>query len=553
MDPTSYPQDPAAQMMAYQQHMAYQHAAYQHHMYHQQMMAYHQHYQAAASMGAAADPYAAHYAGVPPDPRYAAHHPDPAEIERRRQEDEQRRRQEDEARRAREDAQRKAEEDKASRNITAMITKLKTATPENIEALRKELKQVMDRELHRAPVGAKSKLTADKDQALKAAEQAVAATLQSRKLLAEKQKEKERLTQSIVKDLTRLVTVAEEKLRLLTEAAAPLESPDISDAMAIDAGQAVEKHAPGAESSAKACSEFLLEKSADIRSIGPGIPVVKLKIPGQPDAAPDSGEALAKLLRRAQELNNTTNMTLAKARQAAGKVNRKKVAKAMFDKIAALFKKYDADKDGFLNRKEAAKYAKSELGFTASEEFLDTFWLKHLQDKQAKGVGPDRFQRLKVAIGIQRDFARDLIRQKDRAEKEKVLATLRVKWQEKVGDAMDLLLAADEVVGKAEIAVIGINGKLGSGSSSKAEVDESLDELQKLASEGRSSMGSVTEVMKGLADGVFATMKADFEEWLVENAKQLNLKLTLMGPRLDRLDGLVVRLRDQAKALPDAK
>merc|ERR1719215_2571494 len=65
-------------------------------------------------------------------------------------------------------------------------------------------------------------------------------------------------------------------------------------------------------------------------------------------------------------------------------------------KIKETFTKYDKDKDGMLNRKEIAAYAKSEFSFAVPDATVDLIY-KVIVAEGGKGVKADDFQRLKAA------------------------------------------------------------------------------------------------------------------------------------------------------------
>jgi len=67
-----------------------------------------------------------------------------------------------------------------------------------------------------------------------------------------------------------------------------------------------------------------------------------------------------------------------------------------------MFKKYDVDEDGFLNRQEVLAYAAGEFGFEMRTEHLDRIFSQLVTPTGAPGIAPPAFQRLRTATAIAR-------------------------------------------------------------------------------------------------------------------------------------------------------
>merc|ERR1740129_2093874 len=90
-----------------------------------------------------------------------------------------------------------------------------------------------------------------------------------------------------------------------------------------------------------------------------------------------------------------------KTKSAHGVAAKKGKAAAVLAERAALFEKYDKDKDGFLNQREVGLYAKGEFAFLFSTE-ASAKVLARLANGKA-GVPRERFQALRMAVGIARE------------------------------------------------------------------------------------------------------------------------------------------------------
>lgn len=88
------------------------------------------------------------------------------------------------------------------------------------------------------------------------------------------------------------------------------------------------------------------------------------------------------------------------------KLDRRAACVAYTEHTKTIFKKYDADADGFLSRREVIAYSEGQFKFKPSDDCLDRIW-RNWVTKDKKGVSLECFQRLKVAIGSARVVARE--------------------------------------------------------------------------------------------------------------------------------------------------
>merc|ERR1719265_1077825 len=151
----------------------------------------------------------------------------------------------------------------------------------------------------------------------------------------------------------------------------------------------------------------------------------------------------------------------------------------------AAFKKFDADKDGKLSRKEIQAFSKGEYKFTLPVEALDNI-CRILIAEGSKGVEQSSFQRVKVMIGIAREEAIDSKRKEAREAREKKIADLKEEMTENIKKAGELIKEAIEAAAKAEKQVepLGASAK----SLTAAEMVTSADESDAVIETAKTSL-----------------------------------------------------------------
>ncbi|CAJ1358852.1 unnamed protein product, partial [Effrenium voratum] len=144
------------------------------------------------------------------------------------------------------------------------------------------------------------------------------------------------------------------------------------------------------------------------------------------------GLTLAQVLQRINEAQKKKDTAVREAGVNKDKLTRKAEAKKKLDAQLLKFKKYDANKDELLDKKEVIAYAKKEFSLTLNDARASKI-LSALAD--GKGVKKDDFQRLKVQIGIVREAQKDLARRKLREEHDKEIEKTKEGLKEKVVEA----------------------------------------------------------------------------------------------------------------------
>jgi len=248
---------------------------------------------------------------------------------------------------------------------------------------------------------------------------------------------------------------------------------------------------------AQACQEFLKAHSAELRALPPNTN----KPPPPPDKSGEDKEeepaeakptlqSLQKVQLRITASKHLLDTETRGFRAAVEAARKKAVAAQEMQRVGGVFKKYDKDKDGALNKKEIQVYAKTEFKFTVPDIALDNIFKAIAQD--GKGVKEADFHRLTVAVGVARERARDLERRKLREAREKELAEQKATAQAK----LDEVTAAVKAV--------------------EAEVAEANKQSRTLATEGKglsstemlAKAGEVEAAVKATAEKVAAATKA---------------------------------------------
>lgn len=205
----------------------------------------------------------------------------------------------------------------------------------------------------------------------------------------------------------------------------------------------------------------------------------------------------------------------------------------------AFFEKYDADKDGMLNRREVLKYAKGEFSFIIPNGVVDSIFKVLAGDSQ--GVKRELFQRLKVSVGVAREKVQDDKRRELRTEKEKKLAQMKEEFQERVVDAAKEVDEAEERIGKAENVQQPMSSTVKDMLSTEMlKLCEAADGAIKEAAE---SVAEARKTVASLPEGC----DAELRPWVIGEEQKLQFKMSRFDARLQKLSTVSTKFRDDAK------
>merc|ERR1719336_1909082 len=184
-----------------------------------------------------------------------------------------------------------------------------------------------------------------------------------------------------------------------------------------------------------------------------------------------------------------------------------------------------------LSKMEVSNFAKGEFRFAVPEEALSRIWRNMVEDGQ-KGVGSDKFQWLKVAIGTARELERDVKRKKEREEKESVLTDMKSDLLERVHEAAKAVDEADKDVGKAEKQVQPLQVKAKTmPAPGMVTLANETDEVIRVA---KGSVGEARRQIDGLSEGIDERFQKDLKAFLSTELKQLEMRMGRMDSRLQR-------------------
>jgi len=450
--------------------------------------------------------------------------------------------QQEEAKKKAELDAKKREENRAAGLIRRVIQKMRMASEVSLDALKKELEEILAKEKKNCgSLEAVVQTEADKsiEQGLaniekfkeqkKKAEEARAQTELKNKEAVEK-------AAALVEELSTLVETAEAKAGVLHQAAEPflskadLELTEVESILKLVA----ETHAE-AKASLKVCSEFLVTNSAWLTPKGS---VAQL--------AAESMAQKAKVLTRLTECTRSIDKSHLATVGQKDKAEKRAAAKKDQGEEKALFKKFDADKDGMLSRGEVQKLAKSEYSCDLSSERLDVMW-KVLVEGKDKGVKFALFQEVKTSIGIARELVKDASRVAVRKEKERLLAEAKAKLEDKFAAWLKRLESSVEAVTKLEEHLQPLMKQ--SSSLSSDEMLMAVDEGDALHETAKTSLADSKKefevIDEDVEDGLKLFVKAE--------SSKLNARAAGLETRISRAVSSIDRIRVQANSRRNAE
>lgn len=453
----------------------------------------------------------------------------------KKQQEEMRKKQDVERVQREQEITQKREEQRAMLNIRRVIQKVRSATSDNIDELKKELEEILQKELdncatqkdrmkQEADVGleqALQRIEMMKEQQRKAEEQRVEAE--------KKRKDALERAEQLLKELEELIGEAEQASKVLKDEAEPLSSgKDLELDEAVATSKAVDEAGREAKDKLRVCTDFIVKKGSEMRV---------QDVPGQPPA--ETKQTMAKLLQRVNECTRNIDSFICSSKELKNKAVQKAEARKKMQEATAIFDKYDVDKDGMLNQKEVLKYAKGEFDFTVPKAAMDLMWKALIEDGE-KGVKKVLFQKIKVSVGIAREKVIDTERKAAREANEKRLAELKAQLQEKLSEAGKTIESIGEKVttiqGEAPLPAKGA-------SMVSAEMLKLSDKTDELVKEAREAVAEAKEELKGISAGA----DVDLQAWLGLEVRKLQASLSTYEPRLTRASNLSVRFREDAR------
>jgi len=296
------------------------------------------------------------------------------EEERRRREEEERQRQhqrrEEEERRRQEEAKRRREEEElrrreqtAAQAVRKVIGRLREATPETLEEICAELKDVQEKEYNNMGTLAQ-KVSTDAENAVREGKRRVEETIERRKREEERRQREEQRRQEEEEKMSQLlsegeeqVKAAEEKVERAATAVKPIEGaateePESILHIAAEVEELVARAKELLESTGNTLTETRHETSEFSNSAR---------------ARKEIGE----FQRRLSEARRTIDQVSSDAKEARVKAVRKSAAMKKDEVQKEQFQRHDTDKDGKLSEAEVLALAKAEYDFVVPTNTLE--------------------------------------------------------------------------------------------------------------------------------------------------------------------------------------
>mmetsp|Transcript_53067 Transcript_53067/g.147727 ORF Transcript_53067/g.147727 Transcript_53067/m.147727 type:complete len:776 (+) Transcript_53067:2-2329(+) len=400
---------------------------------------------------------------------------------------------------------RKREEQRATLAIRRVAQKLRMAPVQNVEEAKKELEEIMAKELTNCN-NLQDKMHEECQAAIKSADAKVQALEEAKRKdeerrAAEEQRRKEQAEKAakLLEDLSGLVGEAEAALHSFTTKAEPLANgTDLASVEEVNevSGAAMSLSAD-AKAKTKACVDFVTANRTDMNP--PRSDLNGNRALGKDVAIPEEAEkpTLPALLGKVNEISKKTETALQAVVANKVKATKKLNAKTKLGSLRQVFQRYDKDGDGVLSRKEVQAFTKSEYTFTIPVGDMDAI-LRVLVDEGKRGVAFDAFQRLKSFIGIFREKARDTNRREARLAKEKEIEAKREELKQKADEVSRRLSEAADEVKKLEAEALPLATKAKDMKST--EMIPLADAVDALVKDAKAAIAKARELIGALSD-----------------------------------------------------
>jgi Ca2+-binding EF-hand superfamily protein len=416
------------------------------------------------------------------------------------------------------------------------------AMPDNIEQLSAEMEAVLMKELSGCGPSAQ-KLHGEKEQAVAFATDRVA------KIKEATQKDEERKAQleaeykeayekaeALQKELDALIVEAEASFGKYKESAATLEDKEIVLDEVEKTFKQIEEAGSSSSDKIKVCTDFVVQK-------GPGMKEPAPPVGHNRDGAVDMKKNMSALLARINECTRGQESIKRSLAMKKDKALKKGAARVKFDKMQAVFDKYDKDKDGMLSRKEILAYSKGEFEFVLSAEGADIICAALLNDG-AKGVKKAQLQELKVSIGIAREKVKDAVLRAEREKREAELAELKKKLEAKIQEASESVKVAEDSMVEAEKATAAVQTEKAPGVSAKAaDLLTEIEECDGTVKAAKESATKASGLCDALSEGVDEQLLGD----VARQSGPLKDRLARLDSRSSALAQKLTKYREEAK------
>eukprot|EP00928_Gymnodinium_smaydae_P019324 TRINITY_DN1739_c3_g1_i1.p1 TRINITY_DN1739_c3_g1~~TRINITY_DN1739_c3_g1_i1.p1 ORF type:complete len:1010 (-),score=412.95 TRINITY_DN1739_c3_g1_i1:307-3279(-) len=430
-------------------------------------------------------------------------------------------------------------EQAAATSIRKVIQALRSGlTPENVEQKKSDLAEALSKELE--ATGSMQELIkkecdlaiANADQTIKTIEENKKRMEEQRALEEQKRQEQAALCAQRTQELAALISSAEELVADFKTKAAPLLELTEMDAQEVETtAAAAEEAGKEAKQKVKECTEFLTQKSAELRE-----PARK---PGETVPAEDPEKpTLRTLAPKLAALSSGMELDLKKCAEGKQKVIRKAAAKKRLTQDRATVAKYDKDGDGVLSRKELQAYAKGEFKYTLPAMDIDGI-CQALVAEGEKGIPVDAFHKLKSAVGICHEKVRDSKLREVRLAREKEVADAREVIQGVITKATEALVAAGESVKTLEETSNPLVKR--AQTDTAKEMNATADEVDSLVEKAKASVAKVRETTTGITSEL-----PELVGFATGESNKLGASCTKLDERINKASSAAAKHREEA-------
>jgi len=454
--------------------------------------------------------------------------------EQRQKMEEQTRKNMEEQKRLAEERKRQFEEQKAAMTLRHFLAqKIRVAKEESeLQVAQQELAELMQQELPKCGTSAE-KVQTECAQAVEITLKRIETVKEQKRKeeerkeeLAKKNREAQEKAAELLKEMSEKVIRAEELLEQLSASTEQLNpEKEMKLEIVTKAANSMGGKADEASEALKLCQDFMREHASNMRAGA-------VKPPG---ATEDDKPTLHQLIQRMSEVQKKKDTLIRDGSTNKEKLLKKAEAKKKMDVQLQKFKRYDADKDEMLNKKEIGQFAKKEYSITLTDQQL-TRILKGFDT----GVKKADFHRLIVQIGIAREMQKDAARKKKREAHEKEIEALKEELLEKVKEADGKYLVVEEKVKALEDDAKPL---LNSKSLTSTEMQPLLEKLEEQATTLKEEISSFKSEIAEMKEGV----DSEVAPWFTQQCRPTDGKTLMLDPRLTRVTAQVTRSKGELK------
>jgi len=457
--------------------------------------------------------------------------------ELRKKQEELRKKKEEEMKRQKELQEQRIKEGKAVFMVRKVIQKVAAATPENLEALEKELEECLKE--HLEDTGSqKDHMKSESDKCLDQAKKRIEMLNEAKRKAQEKKEadekkrqEMEQRAKELLIELSQLLDTAETGVERLKEVCAPLEQGDTQSQEEVDhCAAAVEAAGTETRELVKQCMDFLVKNGPEMKDPPSAAAVV---------GTSEIKQLMAKCLSRINECTKLSDALVAASRAVQLAVARRATASQETSKLKDLFNKYDVDGDQMLSKQEVLAFAKAEFQLTLSVEVLDKLWPRIVEDQ--KGVLFERLHVLKCKLGMQRELLRDQRRKEQREARDKVRAVLRAQLDTKVQRVERDVEAVEEAVVKVEKSLPPLEEE----ARKSMDVPARTAGCKAVLQDARDVAGAVQQQIDDLPSGFEERHLEDVKDLLIPDLRVLSKQMARFDLRLRRIENLCRRFESE--------